>query len=285
MAIDPAIARSRAVLADGFESDTLKRGETRYYRVSVNSYRAVITADLFGFDAAADLDLYLEDQSGSIISKSTNTGADQENLRETVDRGSYYLRIVPTGTSSVSYFSLSTDVITGMRDADLSWMGDVVEENGDWVVYRSGNRCYMATVSGYVSPDLGWRIEKPYFSIGVERGSSSIWMAIDRSNEDGGTDVYRGGKADLYIDGRRNVTGTYEGRAMMPLTSKGCPSGTCIDSDAVRGFRRGSFMEVRGNDPKSGDSTEVNYSLKGYTKSAQRINQLCGASANWIWNK
>jgi len=283
--VDPAIARARAKASSGFESETLKQAETRYYKLEVTSERAVVVADLFGFVAASDLDLYLEDQFGAIIAKSNNSGAEQEALRETVDRGTYYLRIVPTGTATTNYFTMTTDVITGMREVDLSWMGDVVEQNGDWTVYRTGDRCYMATVAMSVYPDLGWRTEKPYFYIGVERGDPNIWISLDRSNVDGGTDHYQGGKADLYIDGRRGVTGTFEGQNMKPLTSKNCPVDTCIDSDAVRGFRRGSSMDVRGVSAKGGDDTEINYSLRGYTKSAQRINQICGAKANWIWNK
>ncbi|QFR33587.1 SUMF1/EgtB/PvdO family nonheme iron enzyme [Ancylobacter sp. TS-1] len=281
---DPATARANATELTGIEFDNLKRGEAKYFKITVSDDRALLIADLFGFSAASDLDLYVEGHDGGVIGKSTNSGSAQETIRATVERGTYYLRVAPSGTASQNNFTINVDLVTEMKDPDLSWMGSFVESHDDWTIYSQGGKCYAVTIAQNVEPDIGWRPQKPYFYIGVERADASIWIALDQSTKAGGDTTYKNGEVSVQVDGRY-VPGEFEGRQLKPLTRRNCASNSCIDSDAIRSFRNGHYLEITGADPVSDGRVAVSYSLSGYTKSAQRINQICGARANWVWNK
>ena len=60
-------------------------------------------------DLSADADLYLEDESGSPIAASKNTGTDNESIELILEAGTYYMRIVATGGIISSSYSLSHD--------------------------------------------------------------------------------------------------------------------------------------------------------------------------------
>lgn len=279
----PSVARRKAEDLFGTTPGTLKLGETKFYKFKVSDVRAVVVADLFGFSPSGDLDLMLEDSLGQVLAKSTKTGGEGETIKHTVSVGEYYLRIVTSGNEPQSYFSVGVEVLSSMREPRYSGFGTLVESNGDWSIYRQGDSCNMITAATSVEPDIGWREERPIFYIGVDKGGDGIYIALDTAQEDGGTDLFRSGSIAAAVDGKRKIPVEFEKRWMKPLTRKNCKAGTCIDSDAIRGFRGGSLLTISGADPSDGGRREIQYSLSGYTKSARRINEICKGRANWIW--
>jgi hypothetical protein len=288
-AVDPQVGRAQAeslgyLTASGADRQpTIKAGRA-YYSFQTSPGDSFVNIDLYGFSADADLDLFLEDASGRVLAKSTNVGDQIETITYTLGGGRYYIRIEQSGTSATAYPTLSVTAQTEMTEPPLeSWWGPLVEENGDWKVYRSGDECTMVTLAQSVTPRLGWRRELPWFYISVERGADAVRISMDYTEQAYGAEIYEPGSVRAYVDGRGSIPAQFEENWLKPLVS--CDQGLCVDDTAIRGFRYGHALTITGTHARDGSATEIVYSLQGYTKSAQAINSICGGNANWIWNK
>ncbi|WP_161632281.1 SUMF1/EgtB/PvdO family nonheme iron enzyme [Aliihoeflea sp. 2WW] len=257
-----------------------------YYRFRVDGLQHV-TVDVYGFTADVDIDLTLERNNRSVIAKSSNVGSEPESIQQRLQGGEYFLRLSRAGSATNSYFNLNISGFSQPAEYRFERHGDLVENSGDYQIRKMGNSCYLLTRAQAIHPQIGWRREWPVFKVGVERGDGSVWIALDASVKADGTDVYEANSATLSIDGQtlgRDTTVMFENAWLKPLTYSSDRSQTYVSNDAIRGFRRGSTMRVTGKSALTGEDVSVTYSLRGYTKAAQRINNLCGAKADWVWS-
>ena len=283
---DPAVARSKAVSltlssSQNTRYDNKKQEDMVYYKFYVRQTEELVDVEVSNFASSADLDLFLEDKNGNVLAKSSNSGGTAEKIKFKVSGPkTYHLRIKRTGTADKWYYKLTYSSIGAMLSRNLSY-GSLVERHGAFRVYRDGEKCTLLTEARKVTPEFGWRRYRPYFRITVWSGGGSIWIYVDSISPQKASDVYRSGTVKGKIDGIGRIPLVWDKDAdwLKPLNSNGNVSG-----DALRGFRNGRTLTITGITPQ-GLSTRVEYSLIGYTKAAQRINQLCGADADWIWNR
>lgn len=256
-----------------------------YYSFYVQEVQ-LVSIDVFGFSATSDIDIILEDEWAIVVAKSANVAAAPESIRMRLDQGQYYLRIVRSGSASNSYFTLNIEGAAEARPYDLSSLGNLVEESGDFEVRQRGDRCVLVTPAMKVEPEIGWRRTQPVFRIEVEKGNDSIWVSLDESSKPDGADLYQKDSINMKIDGKRvggDTIYTFQDSWLKPLVRcKESKHGTCMSTDAIRGFRRGNRLEISGRTAE-GAPASVMYSLSGYTKAAQDINRRCRAKADWIW--
>jgi hypothetical protein len=197
----------------------------------------------------------------------------------------------PSYAGSIGSIRLIPDQkLRPMLEPNLSGLwGAVLETHKDWSIYRNGDKCIMVTTATDASPITGWRRTKPYFFIRVSRGSSSALISMDASIQSDGTDLYRSGSASALVssrNGRRKIAAMFYKSRLRPLTDKSCSSSdVCIDAASIRQFRHGQSLIVNGVTPTKGHQIKAVFSLSGYTSSARRINKICGAKANWLWDE
>lgn len=293
-AIDPEYRRKQAResaenLGALGSSEVYRSGRTSeadyYYKFTLDGYgERFVELSAYGFRSGADFDMTLENASGQVIDKSAKLGSESEKISKLLNRGTYFVRLNRTGTVGSASFSFSALALTEMTEPNLAWFGDLVEVHKDYKVFKDGDRCYAITTAQTAYPSIGWRREKPYFSVGVERNNDSVWFDMDRAQESDGTDLYKDGDVSANVVGRGYITAKFRSGRLRPLTTRNCSADYCIDSNAIRSFRRGREVNFFGTTP-DGKTAAVTYSLMGYTAAMRRINQLCRARANWIWNK
>ena len=277
-------AHSLGSVAETYKSGTATKNNV-YYKFNVFGGRKYVVINLSDFTATSDLDLFLEGSDGRVLAKSANSGDEAERIARIVGSGTYYIRLERAGSGSQSSFRMRVSALTRLKDRPYtSWYGRKIEQWGQWTVYRERDECTAFTVARSTTPELGWREYRPFFHVTVKRGSSSIWIAMDRSRDVGGGDLYRPGTIKATIPGRGAIRAVFEGSRLKPLTEPNDEGQTFIDSDSLTGFVNGSDLLITG---KSADGVDVKvtYSLRGYTRAMQRINEICSAKANWIWNK
>ncbi len=160
--------------------------------------------------------------------------------------------------------------------------GKFVERHEAYWVYRKVNTCHAVTVATFTEPSLGWREERPFFEISVERNSDKVRIQLDEANKDGGLDLFQSGSIRAWVDEGVYFPVLFKGRSLKPLSR--CEAGLCVDPDAVSLFRHGRKLFISGSTVK-GEPAMIVYSLMGYTRAMQQINRVCGARADWIWNQ
>lgn len=250
--------------------------------------RASVSIYLSGFTATGDLDLYLEDAGGKVIAKSNGVG----DMPEVVNLASneatrYYVRIQPVGSDASSKYSLSITGVGALVEPDLSFYGKYVETDGDWKIYRSADRCNMITRPTHIMPPVGWLTYRPWFYIGVTKDSDSIFTAMLTTSKVDGTDLFSNGQVQTFAtdqDGKESeipVAFRQNELRMISACSEGSPD-MCIDAGAIAAFMTDDHVTIYGKAPADGAQSSVTYSLSGYSKAARRINQLCGAKADFI---
>ena len=250
--------------------------------------RASVSIFLSGFTATGDLDLYLEDAGGKVIAKSNGVGDAPEvaNLASN-EATRYYVRIQPVGSDATSKYALSITGVSTLAEPDLGFYGKYVETDGDWKIYRAGDRCNMITRPTHIMPPVGWLTYRPWFYIGVTKDSDSIYTAMLTTSKVDGTDLFSNGQAQAFVtdqDGKESEIPVAFRQNELRMISA-CSAGSadmCIDSGAVTAFMTDDSVTIYGKSPADGASTSLTYSLSGYTKAAHRINQLCGGKATFI---
>jgi formylglycine-generating enzyme required for sulfatase activity len=297
---DPSQARAKAIRlhtpdTNGQYLSVMNSGELQYFAFSMDSSEKMqVRATIGGFSADGDLDLYLEDTDGSVLAKSTNAGAVDDDVSFTLESVSanpnrlYYLRVQPSGTSNHSYYHLAVTGQSRLSDPSFAQFGYEVGVEGSWDVYQKRNafqiitNCYMLTRATDLAPEFGWNGVKPYFFIGVQRGNPGIWVNLAEAQEYDGSDLFQFGQVDgtvIFPSGTsQKVSLGFETSSLQPLTSKNCKDKTCIDTESLGYFSRGQQVVIKGKTPK-GESASITYDLRGYTNAASRINSLCNASA------
>ena len=270
-------------------SETLRqeflREDDLYYRFRIgNDGEQSIELNLWGFEASIDLDMTLENSSGSVLAKSANVGKKPEKIVHRLSSGTYYVRIQPTGSAKLSTLYFSASALRWMMEPDLKRFGVFVERHGDYLIYRDGSKCHAVTVAKSASPRSGWRKITPYLSVAVKPGEPGVWFQMDRASREDGSDVFQDGRvsarASVYYGGKvqwQDVSARFREGTIRPLVECNSKGGTCIDSDAIRSFRHGLELVIEGQTP-DGEQAEIRYSLLGYTRAMQRINQICGTS-------
>ena len=83
------------------------------------------------------------------------------------------------------------------------------------------------------------------------------------------------------VDGE-SIPAIFENGWLKPVEPCNQGDGTCASRLAVERFRRGHLLTVEGRSAKNGERVSFTYSLRGYTRSATAINNLCGADAYWV---
>lgn len=287
VALDPDQARADATDLGDVVGYSITRKATLSDQVEYLAFNiskeATFTAELSGFTASSDIDLYLESRSGENLAKSTNVGGLDESISIELSSGHYFLRLQQTGTSSSSKYELDLGAREGLVHLDYEEIfGSLVETKRDFSIYRDGDKCTMVTEATQVSPRLGWREVWPYFYIGVTKGSDSIFISMDHQRDD---ELYVEKWARANIDGndRLSLPMKVENGNWMPLVPCRNKSDTCVDTAAINRFKAGYQLELHGVDPGSKDDVAVTYSLLGYIASATRINEICGAKASWLY--
>ena len=101
--------------------------DMRYYRVTVQG-RTHATLEVTGFSAATDLDLFLEDDQGAVLAKSSKPGAAAESVETALDTGTYYARVQRSGPASSSSYTISMSGMQAMTDPDIASFGNFLEE-------------------------------------------------------------------------------------------------------------------------------------------------------------
>ncbi|MER9554338.1 SUMF1/EgtB/PvdO family nonheme iron enzyme [Mesorhizobium sp. M0323] len=295
---DPAIARAQATSVsppdkDGDYYNLTNKGAAQYFSFYPASMaRMLLTVEVGGFPADADLDLFLEDSNGAVLAKSSGPGDTPETLNYVIPTGNnkFYIRVQPQGTSMQAYYHLAIRGINGMSDPDLSWMGHQVGTEQDWQIYQNGNKCYMVTMGGEIEPALGWLEERPYFYIGVGTGEGGVWFSMQRSRESGGRDVYQSDAISATVT-TRSGSSKHPAMSFMPdendlkpNMTKNCGKGvpSCLDSDAFKLLSSGATINIVGKAAADGADTYISYSLSGYRNAAKKIIALCRAKTTWI---
>ncbi len=260
--------------------DSVERGKT-YYRFGIrNSNR--IKVDVHYFLPFNEPEVLLEDQYGNLLASLDNNSSERKKtLNANISIGDYYLVIKPPDhvSGSVLYW-LSITSKSVMNEPDLSSFGHLVERQIDFLVYRNQERCTMITVAKNVMPELGWRLEKPYFGIFVERGSDLIGIWMDTVPSGRGTDYYLFGSVEAFVDGVTEVPVNWDSGYIRPTYWD--DGSLYVDSDSLRAFVRGQNLEINGMTPDY-EPVRIEYSMLGYTNAAKRINRICRAKADWIW--
>ena len=133
-----------------------------------------------------------------------------------------------------------------------------------------------------ISPEFGWNGVKPYFGIGVQRGSlNGFWFSLTEAREYDGSDVFLSGQVEGTVvvpsGGPQRVFGI-QVYNLKPLTSKNCPAKNCIDMESLGLFSRGERLVIKGKTPK-GELASITYDLRGYTNAASRMSSLCKPTA------
>ena len=258
----------------------------QYYTFKVGGTKEkFVELNLWGFHANADIDMILEHPNGVPIAKSSNVGAAPEKIEQILRPGTYVVRLKRTGTASTGTFRFSGLALGEMISPNPSRLyGTFVERHSDYEIYRADDQCVAVTVAKSALPSLGWRKYRPYLNVGVTRSDNLVSFNMDRASKSDGTDIFQAGSVRASVIGRGSVPARFKDFTLRPLTNKYCKADWCVDNEAVRGFRRGKELVINGRTP-DGDSATIRYSLLGYTRAMQRINQICGAKANWIWNQ
>jgi hypothetical protein len=121
-----------------------------FYRFTLNNSSNV---DFYLTGLGADVDLYLLNSSGqTVLSKSDNSGTNNENVNVNLAAGQYYLKVNRwSGDSRNSYYNLSM-VVDGAGDS-IGGARDIGNLNSsrsyrDWVGVRDANDYYRFSVSG-----------------------------------------------------------------------------------------------------------------------------------------
>ena len=263
-----------------YKIDLVERGKTYYRFRTRNSNR--IKVELYYLVSQNEPEVLLEDQYGNVLARFDNNFLEgKKTLNANIRTGDYYLAVKPPNhvSGKVLYWFLIT-TYPEINEPDLSAYGRLVEEQSDFLVYRNQEECAMITVAKSTTPQSGWRSEKPYFMIIVKQESASIgiWM-----------DVVPAGRAiDYYLLG--SVEASVDGRTKIPINwDSGSPKPTYwddgelyVDSDALRAFVRGQKLVINGT-TLDFEPIRIEYSMHGYTRAAKRINQICRAKADWIW--
>lgn len=279
-AASPANAKAAAITlqplsaAPTFRSG-LTRGEVVYFKFTLQSEQRV-EATLSNIPANADLDLYLESALSEVIAKSANVGTTEELVSAMLGPGTYFLRVQPTGTSGGN-FMLAASAIGRPTAPTFADFGELVETNEDWMVFRDGDRCTMVS-QAKVSPDFGWMRKFPVFYIEAKRSSKSIGISMVE-----GPANFQAGPLSAIVtrpSGRSaSIPAVWVDKWLKPRTSEG--GKTFIKREHMDLLRTGERIDIAGLTPDGRDAL-VTYSLEGYTKSATKINRLCGADAMWI---
>lgn len=283
-AINVADARMRAknlfrIMGDErFEAGSIT-ATPLFFKFDVTSAGKVVV-NLRGFHHGADLDLVLEDSTGTPIAKSANVGADEERIEQHLEYGSYHVRIQPTTTNATQYALVVAGYGAAGPASLPTWMGSEKDRFNDFAVMQSsdGKDCYLVTEAIEMSPEVGWVRNKPYFLVGVERGSASIWISLLNDASAFGSNpvratVRRGG------GGSSRIPAIWDNNWLKPLTIDG--SKRHIDTSHMGIIRGGTELVLEGS-IGAGKTGRIVYSLSGYTRAGQRINELCRAKAQWI---
>ena len=251
-----------------------------YWKFRVTGQSQYVSLVLENFSAAADLDLYLENSAGLVLGKSANAGAETERIGKLVGPGTYYVRVVLTGSSKSSNAILRARSWTALKEPDLDWAGELVEQWYDWKVYwnNEDDKCIGITMARDVTPEFGWREFRPFFIVQVT-GESKVGIAMDMNFGTGGTDLYQPGTVKASVKGSGTIPTSFENSALQPIDEEGY-----VADSAISAFTNGQELIITGTAPDGADARFV-YSLRGYIRAMQRINQVCDADANWLWNR
>ena len=265
-------------------SDALLLDEiSSYFRFEIRGTDKHVRIELkvsFSLDPASP-DLYLEDHQGNTIARSINN-SEVAILDLALSSGTYYLRLERASRASlVSLYLISIVASSSTTDPDFSRFGNLVEFHRDFQIYRDGNDCTLITVAKRFSPSTGWRSTTPYFGIGVERNKDTVSIWMENTSPETRYDLYRSGSVRADILGYGNITVEWSANSylLQPLDSTGR-----VSIAAIEGFIKGRALVISGRTPAN-QMTRIEYSLLGYKKAAQRINQLCRARADWIWQQ
>ena len=291
---DLAAARARAVemsdisVTGGASSSGTTDTTPTYLTFLTPANRASVSVFLSGYTATGDLDLYLEDAGGKVIAKSNGVGEVPEVVNLASNAATrYYVRIQPVGADATSKYTLSITGVSALSEPDLSFYGKYVETDGDWKIYRAGDRCNMITRPTHIMPPVGWLTYRPWFYMGVTKDSDSIYTAMITTSRVDGSDLFSNGDAQAFVtdqDGKETQIPVAFRQNELRMISA-CSAGStdmCIDSGAVTAFMTDDSVTIYGKSPADGTPTTLTYSLAGYTKAARKINSLCGGKADFI---
>ena len=268
-----------------FESGNVIK-DTVYYRFSIPDDEQLLDIDLSGFAVAADLDIFLEDWTGNVLSQSINMRGVPERIRYQAVSGLYFLRITKTGRAWSSRYRISVSKVPEMVEPNLSFMGVKIRTIGDYDIFLDApeEMCYMVTQAKEVIPEIGWRTTRPFFYIRVSKDKDGIGISMDHNLDFANSlSEYWGPGVSAQVKGPLNriskVAAVWESDFLKPMTS----DRMFIDGDALNRFAEGDSLEIYGQ-TSDGDRAKVVYSLMGYKSSGRIINVICDADADWIWD-
>ena len=149
---------------------------------------------------------------------------------------------------------------------------------GDWSVFHNGDLCTMATVAISAEPATDMPPNLPEFYITVELFEDSIRISLLQIQ---GRLIEKAIRA--YVVGEDgssvSIPAVIEAGFLKPLTT--AKGKTFIDTDHMRLLQKGNWLEIVG-ETLNGKLARIVYSLNGYTKAANVINETCDAKAYWI---
>ena len=274
-------ARSNAkdlgtLLSSGIAITDSSTQNTIYYKFHTQSIKQLVQVEVLHlFDS---LEVSIEDHNGKVFSKSVNNNAIEADTQAELPLGTFFLKLKHSDSTGGTYF-ISMNSTIGMEEPDLSDYGNLIEVQKDFVIYRDQDQCSMITVAKLIQPKIGWRSKKPYFRITVERGKDTIGILMDNVWPNQFFELYRIGSVNAQVVGLGDIPAIWENYFLQPLDWNGY-----VSSEALRHFRKGWNLVITGT-TRDRQTIRIEYSLAGYTKAAQRINQICRADANWIWDQ
>ena len=252
-----------------------------------------------GANSLSDLesfDITLETSSGVTLAKIIDVNDELEQFDAELNQGTYFLRIrrpksVNSGKIYVGAFAIpSLPSLSSLpKKPDMSEFGILVERRKDFTIFQDGDQCFAVTTARSVNPAIGWRTHLPVFFVRVKRRNDSIGFVMDYSASSpyappnpGTLHPYWSGTTKARVLGHGQVAAVFRDGYLEPISkSANCPE-YCIDSASLQRFRKGRTLIISGT-TSDGRQGRVTYSLTGFQDAMRRINQICGADANWLW--
>ncbi len=237
-----------------------------------------------GGDTATDIDLRLLRYKGvwEKIADSQNGPGEEELVVEWLPVGRYQIELYRDAGDKAQVVASMAPTSEALTP---SFSGQEVTREIDWQVLETmvdGNkRCYAYTLAKSFTPSA-WRGHHPYLLVRIDEGDDSVFHTFDKRR------FYRDERPfTAIISGNVNfqIPVMFEGDQDDLKTLEVCRQDAtkfCVSDEGLVGLTLGREIEITGT-TTDGRPSLIVYSLRGYQKAVQAMNQACRNERNTGW--